>query len=202
MLTSSRQQHVLDFVEPFRVGSGKRPDASELAALDALIEELAREIAVPDLGHSIQSVGGMWECVFTTSRFVLDLDKIPGLRVSSVYQQVSVDRDGRAGDYFNIAEMSRGGRVRVVCGEHAAIRPSGVEPGQIEVQYQWFYFAIRVFRAYEGADALAKALRETRLRGEIRLPFRRSGWQKIVYVDSRLRIVRGSQGGLFVLVKR
>jgi hypothetical protein len=202
MLVSSHKQAVLEFVDSFRLGSGRSPRESDMRALDALIERLATESPAPALRNLFQQIAGFWECVFTTSRFVLDLDKLPGLTLSGVYQSVGIDADFRGGRYFNIAELTRGGKVKGVCGECAAIRPSHVDPGRIDVEYQWFYFAIRMISEYEGPRAVAAALESNRLRHRMRIPFHRYGWQSTLYLDDELRVVRGNQGGLFVLVRQ
>jgi hypothetical protein len=201
MLVSSPKQAVLEFVDSFRLGSGRSPHESDMRALDDLIERLTTESPAPALGKVFQQIAGFWECVFTSSRFVLDLDKLPGLTLSGVYQSVAID-DELSGHYFNIAELTRGGKVKSVCGEVADIRPSPVGPGRIDVEYQWFYFAMRIISEYEGPRAIAAALESNRLRRRMRIPFHRSGWQSILYLDNELRVVRGNQGGLFVLVRQ
>jgi hypothetical protein len=202
MLVTSPKQAVLEFVDPFRLGSRRRPHESDLRALDALIGRLATDNPTPGFWNVFQKTAGFWECVFTTSRFVLDLDKLPGLKLSGVYQSVAIDADLRGGHYFNIAELTRGGKVKGVCGEFAAIRPSQVDPGRIDVEYEWIYFAMRLISDYEGPRAVAVGLESNRLRHRMRIPFHRSGSQSILYLDDELRVVRGNQGGLFVLVKQ
>jgi hypothetical protein len=202
MLVSSHKQAVLEFVDSFRLGSRRSPRESDLRALDALIERLAADSPTPAFRNLFQQIPGFWECVFTTSRFVLDLDKLPGLTLSGVYQSVAIDADLRSGHYFNIAELTRGGKVKSVCGEFAAIRPSQVDPVRIDVEYQWIYFAMRMILEYEGPRAVAAGLESNRLRRRMRIPFHRSGWQSILYLDDELRVVRGNQGGLFVLVRQ
>lgn len=154
-----------------------------------------------NLAAAFSRMAGMWKCIFTTSRFVLGLDHLRIARLSAVHQNVVVHPGGKTGHYFNIAEMSRGGTVRAVCGEYASIQPSTTELSWLEVQYQWFYFAVRVFSSYEGHKSLSHALETGRLPSHIRLPFRKSGWQSIKYLDERLRIVCGNEGGIFVMVR-
>jgi hypothetical protein len=202
MLVSAPKQAVLEFVDPFRLGSGRRPRESDMRALDALIERLATHNPAPAFWNAFQQLAGFWECVFTTSRFVLDLDKLPGVKLSGVYQSVAIDADLRVGHYFNIAELTRGAKVKSVCGEFAAIRPSQFDPGRIDVEYEWIYFAMRLISEYEGPRAVAVGLESNRLRRRMRIPFHRSGWQSILYIDDELRVVRGNQGGLFVLVRQ
>jgi len=127
---------------------------------------------------------------------------LPGVKLSGVYQSVAIDADLRVGHYFNIAELTRGAKVKSVCGEFAAIRPSQVDPGRIDVEYEWIYFAMRLISDYEGPRAVAVGLESNRLRHRMRIPFHRSGSQSILYLDDELRVVRGNQGGLFVLVKQ
>jgi hypothetical protein len=197
----SAGQDLLHYLRPFRLGSGRLPTDGELKSIEVLVGDLQKRNPTPVLGAAFERVAGMWECVFTSSRFVLGLDHLPLVRVSAVYQNVTVHPDGKMGHYFNIAELSRGAAVRYVCGEYAKIRPSDSHPARMDVQYEWFYVGWRVSSPYEGHRAAADELEEGRLSRAFRLPFRACGWQSTVYLDDRLRVVNGSKGGLFVLVK-
>lgn len=199
MTVSSRKSELLACIEPFHAGSGCQPHAVEMKRLLALIHDL-EEQNPPNLEAGFSRIAGMWKCIFTTSRFVLGLDRIPAVQRSAIYQKVIVHADGKTGHYFNIAELSRGGMVRGACGEYASIQLSGAEPGRVDVQYHWFYFAFRVLSRYEGHESLSDGLETGHAPRLIRLPFHKAGWQSIAYLDDDLRIVRGSEGGLFVLV--
>jgi hypothetical protein len=196
----SKGQELLDYLRPFRIGSGRLPQSEEVMALRSLVSDLQKRNPTPVLGSAFERVAGTWECVFTTSRFVLGLDNLPFLRMSAVYQQVVVHPSRKTGHYFNIAELSRGNAVRCVCGEYASIRPSESHFTRLEVQYEWFYFGWRI-RRYEGHRMVAEQLKPGKPRNSVRLLFRVWGWQSTLYLDDDLRIVEGSKGGLFVLVK-
>jgi hypothetical protein len=195
-------QELLDYVQPFRIGSGRLPVDGELKAIESLAQELEKRNPTPVLEAAFERVAGMWECIFTTSRFVLGLDKFPFLRTSAVYQRVIVHPDGKTGHYFNIAELSHGNAVKCVCGEYAGIRPSEFHFTRMDVGYEWFYFGWRPQSAYEGYERVADELETGGLPTHVRLPFSACGWQTILYLDDDLRIIEGSKGGLFVLVKR
>ena len=200
MPDSFRRRELLTWLEPFHVGSGRQPAAEEMNQIRTLIRALATENPIPNVAAAFSRIAGMWKCIFTTSRFVLGLDHLRIVRLSAVYQNVVVHPGGKTGHYFNIAEMSRG-TVRTVCGEYASIQPSGTKPSRLDVQYQWFYLAVRVFSSYEGQESLSHALETDRVPRSIRLPFRKPGWQSIKYLDERLRIVCGNEGGMFVMVR-
>jgi hypothetical protein len=202
MLACSRRQALLDLIGPFQLGSGRKPRESDICTLNILLEHLALENPTPVLSTAFQQVAGLWKCVFTTSRFVLDLDRIPGLRLSGVYQVVSIDPNLNSGHYFNIAELARGEKVKCVCGEFASIRPSQFDRVSMDVEYRLFYCALRMRSEYEGHRTLAAELQCDRLRGSVRFPFRRCGFQSIVYLDDELRVVRGNEGGVFVLLRQ
>ena len=199
--TITLKQELLDSVKPYAFGTGRYPTPAALDDLERLIRQLERENPQPDLTQSFGSLEGMWRCLFTSSKYVLDLNKIPFVNLSAVYQRVTIDRAKNEGHYFNIAELSRGSAVKLACGEYAAIKPSAAAPAQVEVDYNYFYFAIRVLSDYEGKASLAAELENNQLPTSVCLPFRKSGWQSTVYLDHDLRIVYGNQGGLFVLVK-
>jgi hypothetical protein len=197
---SSGKSELLAYIQPFCVGTRHQPGIQEMKRVEALVDALQKENPTPDLRIGFSRVQGTWRCVFTTSRYVLGLDRLHLVRLSAVYQSVFVYPDGITGHYFNIAELSRGARVRAACGEYANVQLSDAVPGRLEVQYQWFYFAIRAWSRYEGHRTLSDHLETGAVRTCVRLPFHKVGWQSILYLDDDLRIVRGSEGGLFVLV--
>jgi PAP_fibrillin len=197
----SKGQELLNYLRPFRIGSGRQPQPGELKELESLIGDLEKRNPTPEIKTAFERVAGTWQCVFTTSRFVLGLDNLPFLRTSAVYQQVIVHAGKKTGHYFNIAELSRGHTVKYLCGEYAGIRPSEFHPTRLDVQYEWFYFGWRFWLPYEGHEVVADELETGQLPKHLRLPFHACGWQATLYLDDELRIVQGSQGGLFVLVK-
>jgi hypothetical protein len=194
-------QELLDYVRPFRIGSGRLPGDRELKTIESLVGGLEKRNPTPVLETAFERVAGTWECVFTTSRFVLGLDNFPFLRTSAVYQQVIVHPGKKTGHYFNIAELSRGNAVKCVCGERAGIRPSQSHPTRMDVGYEWFYFGWRLRSPYEGHGMVGDELEIGRLPRHVRLPFHACGWQASLYLDDEIRIVQGSKAGLFVLVK-
>ncbi len=195
------KEALLDFIRPFRIGSGRRPGPVERAHLERLLRELAEHHARPRLSESFGLLAGTWECLYTDSRYVLDLDKIPLLRLCRVFQEVHLDPSRRRGHYFNMGELSRAGAVRMVCGERARIEPSQREGDRLNVRYESFYSAFRPRAGYEGHVELARSLEENRCRRAIRLPFHKSGWQSVIYLDESTRVVRGNEGGIFVLAR-
>jgi hypothetical protein len=201
MPVTSKRTELLDFIEPFPVGSGRMPDSNGMEHLKTLIDNLTTENPAPNIGAAFPQLAGLWRCLFTNSRFVLGLNGVRIAQLSAVYQYVVIDAAERTGHYFNIAEMSRNNKVRAACGEYAMIRPSGSEPDRLEVEYQWFYTAIRIWSPYEGARCLAGRLETGHVPRKIRLTFHKTGWQRHVYIDEDMRIVYGSEGGIFVLVR-
>jgi hypothetical protein len=201
MPVSSARSELLAYLEPFHIGSGRQPDAREMERLQALIRDLTKENPLPDIETGFIRLAGLWRCIFTNSRFVLGLNRLGVARLSAVYQSVVIDPDGKAGHYFNIGEMSRADKVRGACGEYAKIHPSGAGPGRVDVHYQWFYAAFRVWSPYEGSRSLSDRLETGRVRRKIRLPFQKTGWQWNAYLDDGLRVVFGSEGGIFVLLR-
>lgn len=196
------KKELLDSVKPYAFGSARCPTPPELKEVEKLTRALGRENPHPALKESFGYLAGLWKCLFTSSRYVLDLNKIPLVNLSAVYQRVYINQAQNQGHYINIAELSRGPVVKLACGEYAAIKPSDAESNRVEVQYNYFYFAIRLLSAYEGCESLVSRLENKQLRNSVQLPFHKFGWQLTVYLDDDLRIVYGNNGGIFVLVKQ
>jgi hypothetical protein len=201
MSIAAANQELLDFVRPFGFGSGRCACARERRRIEDLVREHARRNPNPRLEDCFALLQGTWKCLFTDSRYVLGLDKMPGLNLSGVYQRIFVDSSRGEGHYFNVAELSRNGAVKLACGEYAHIHPSPSDPSRVDVRYEYFYFAQRLLTTYEGHEKLGTVLEANCLPGSLRLPFRRPGWQSTLYLDTQLRIVRGNEGGIFILEK-
>lgn len=197
----SMKQQLLDFVTPFSFGSERTLTHYDRNMLDELVRALVQQAPELDLTESFSLLEGTWTCVYTNSRYVLGLNKMPFVNLSGVYQKVYIEHDN-AGHYFNIGELSHSSSVRLACGEYAYIHASPTEPGRIDVQYRYFYFAMRLLSTYEGHENLASGLEVNRLRRSFRLPFNKSGWQTVVYLDNDMRIVYGNEGGVFILTKQ
>jgi hypothetical protein len=198
---ASRRSELLAYIEPYHVGTGRQPDSSGFDTLRALIRSLAEHNPNPEISAAFPQLAGLWRCLFSSSRFVLGLNKLRVAELSSVYQYVVIDPSGKTGYYFNIGEMSRSRNVCGACGEYAAMQPSDTEADRLQVQYQWFYAAFRVWSEYEGAKLLAARLGAGSVPNGIRVPFHKAGWQQNVYLDDEMRVVLGSEGGIFVLVR-
>src|SRR5215471_18321512 len=180
MPVESRTEELVAYLQPFRLGSGRMPGVPELRRIESLAVELEHENPTPNLKDASDRLAGMWECIFTSSRYVLGLDRIPFVHVSAAYQRIIIDPGGKTGHYFNVAELSRGRAVKCVCGEYASICPSEFDAFRLDVQYEWFYFGLRVSSAYEGHAALVEDLEAGDHRGYLRLPFHGRGWQSTV----------------------
>jgi hypothetical protein len=177
-LINEPAKELLDFIEPFEFGSGRAPTSQEMTRVDALVRALQPANPNPVLAQSFAMLEGMWRCRFTSSPYVSGLDRVPMLELSGVYQSVHLGLEPGSGHYFNIGELSRRGSVKLVCGERARINVSGAVKNQ-----------------------LAGRLESDRSASSVRLPFRKPGWQSILYLDPQLRVVCGNEGGLFVLTR-
>jgi len=201
MPMSSSKSELLSHLEAFHISTKRQPCSKEMERIQRLIRNLTETSPAPDLHKGLPCLAGLWKCIFTSSRFVLGLNRLRVAQLSDVYQYVAVETNGQSGHYFNIGEMSRGGKVRGACGEYALIRASSTERGQLHVEYKWFYTAFRVWLKYEGASRLAGSLEAGRVAWQIRLPFNKTGWQQTAYLDEDLRVVFGSEGGIFILIR-
>src|SRR5215467_14485387 len=101
MPITSKRSELLDYIEPFQVGSGRLPDSKGMEHLQTLIDNLTIENPAPDIGAAFPKLAGLWRCRFTNSRFVLGLNRLRVARLSAVYQHVVIDAAGRTGHYLN-----------------------------------------------------------------------------------------------------
>ncbi len=141
---------------------------------------------------------GDWRLLYTTSQGILGLDRIPLTDLGEVYQAIRGDR------VYNIAQtkslMGIEGIVAV------AARYEVSSDVRVQVKFERSILGLRSVMGYQSATAFIDAL-EAKSKFwaiDVPIPAREGsggGWLEVTYLDETLRISRGNQGSIFVLVK-
>lgn len=167
-------------------------------ALLGAIERLEDANPTPAPLQRPDLLDGDWRLLYTTSKDLLGLDRLPFIQPGQIYQCVrAADRQ-----IANIAEIVGvpflEGLVAVVASFEIA------SPKRANVRFERSVFGLQRFLKYEGAaafvDRLASGQKLPPLDFEIG-DRDRQGWLEITYLDTDLRIGRGNGGSIFVLSK-
>ncbi len=141
---------------------------------------------------------GDWRLLYTTSQGILGLDRIPLTDLGEVYQAIRGDR------VYNVAETrSLLGIEGVVA---VAARYEVASEVRVQVTFERSILGLRSVMGYRSATAFINALemKAKFLAIDVPIPAREGsggGWLEVTYLDETLRISRGNQGSIFVLVK-
>ncbi|MEO0946749.1 MAG: PAP/fibrillin family protein [Cyanobacteria bacterium J06641_5] len=172
-------------------------DADKVALLGA-IERLEDANPTPAPLQRPDLLDGDWRLLYTTSKELLGLDRVPLLQPGQIYQCVRAAEQ----QIVNIAEIVGvpflEGLVTVVASFEI------VSPKRANVRFARAVFGLQRLLQYEGAaglvDRIASGQKLPPL--DFDLGDRRSqGWLEITYLDADLRVGRGNQGSIFVLAK-
>jgi hypothetical protein len=141
---------------------------------------------------------GDWRLVYTNSQGILGLDRFPLFQLGEVYQ--SIRAEGLR--LYNVAEIRGLPLLSGIVSVAATFTP--VSEVRVAVRFERAIVGPQGWMGYQGpAGFIEKIERGERVWGlDAKLPVREAqGWLDITYLDGDLRIGRGNEGSLFVLVK-
>ncbi|QQE66348.1 fibrillin [Leptolyngbya sp. BL0902] len=144
---------------------------------------------------------GDWRLLYTTSRELLNLDRLPLASLGSIYQCIRL-QEGRI---YNVAEVAGPPLLSGLVAVAARLEP--VSDRRVNVRFERGVLGLQNRLNYQSPSQFIATLTTTRrfslLQG-IDFPIqaeRQSGWLEVTYLDDDLRISRGNQGSLFILRK-
>jgi hypothetical protein len=148
--------------------------------------------------EAIDLLVGDWRLVYTNSQGILGLDRFPLFQLGEVYQSIRA-----AGlRLYNVAEIRGLPLLSGIVSVAATFAP--VSEVRVAVRFERAIVGPRGWMGYQGpAGFIDKIERGDRFVGlDAKLPVKEAqGWLDITYLDGDLRIGRGNEGSLFVLVK-
>lgn len=169
-----------------------------VADLNQLITDLETQSPSPSPLDSPLLMGD-WRLLYTTSRGILGLDRIPLTELGEVYQAIRGDR------VYNVAETKSVLGIEGI----VAVAARYVRSGDVRVQvtFQRSILGLRAIMGYQSVTAFVDSLeaKSRVLAIDLPIPSRNGGapqgWLEVTYLDETLRISRGNEGSVFVLVK-
>jgi hypothetical protein len=179
---------------------GEKANLEQQRQILTLIESLEAANPTPAPTATPDLLSGNWRTLYTTSRDLLGLSALPGIRAGEIYQYVDAHRQ----QVFNIAEIES--RLPLTQGIFAIrARFQGVSPRRVEVTFEQFVIGWTWLINYRIDTFLPLLIERPQqipaLKIPVRQPPNRPSWLDITYLDPDLRIGRGSQGSVFVLEK-
>lgn len=170
-------------------------DKQFIRSLVAQLEECnpnPKPLEVPQL------LEGNWRLLYTTSRELLGLDKIPLFKLGAIYQCIRV-RDSKI---YNIAEISGLPLLEGIVSVAARFEPVGDR--RVNVRFDRAISGLQRLIGYQSPNSFIQKIEAGRkfVAIDFQITAREQrGWLDITYLDETMRIGRGNEGSIFVLDK-
>ena len=166
-----------------------------MAAIDRL--ELSNPNPRPvECPHLLE---GNWRLLYTTSRELLNIDRLPLAKLGNIYQCVRTQE----AKIYNIAELSGLPYLEAVVSVSAGFEAESST--RVQVKFERNITGFQRLIGYESPDRLISAIETGQTYKfkalDIQINTDRKGWLDITYLDNDLRIGRGNEGNVFVLTK-
>jgi PAP_fibrillin len=141
---------------------------------------------------------GNWRLLYTTSKDLLNLGRIPLWQLGQIYQCVRI----KDANIYNIAEVSGLPYLEGLISVCARFEP--VSERRVNVRFDRSIVGLQRLIGYESVSNFIEQIETgkkfTALDVKIENREQR-GWLDITYLDDNLRIGRGNEGSVFVLTK-
>ena len=172
-------------------------ETDRIRVLSAL-EQLEDHNPIPQTLEAKELLDGNWRLLYTTSKGILGLDRIPVLQLGQIYQCLRM-ADGKL---YNIAEIIGvpffEGLVSFIA------RFEIVSDRRINVKFERYIIGPQKLLGYRSPNQLIKDLEAGKKFFPLDLSIEsqeQQGWLDITYLDDDLRVGRGNEGNVFVLSK-
>ncbi len=170
-------------------------DKQAILAAIATLEDLN---PTPHPLESSHLLDGNWRLLYTTSKELLRLDKLPFYKLGQIYQCIRVENQR----VYNIAEIYGLPFLEGLIGVTANFEP--VSNRRIKVNFERSIIGLQSLIRYQSPNKFIQQIEASCKFTAIDFTVKsseRPGWLDITYIDNDLRIGRGNQGSVFVLVK-
>jgi PAP_fibrillin len=171
------------------------PQKQAILAAIANLEDLnptPRSVEATDL------LNGDWRLLYTTSKGILNLDRIPLCKLGQIYQCIRVETTS----VYNIAEVYGLPYAEGLVSVAAKFEP--VSERRVQVKFERSIIGLQRLIGYNSPRNFIQEIEAGKKFTGIDFPITdgtRQGWLDITYIDSDLRIGRGNEGNVFVLTK-
>ncbi|MBE7381857.1 MAG: PAP/fibrillin family protein [Leptolyngbya sp. SIO1E4] len=170
-------------------------------AIQILVARLEDRTPTPNPLAATAQLEGAWRLLYTTSRDLLGIDRIPTYRLGQIYQCIYLAEQR----IYNIAEVIGLPFLEGLVAVSAQFE--AVSQKRVTIAFNRGVFGLQRVLAYKTPQSFIQ-----KLQVEQKLPVwqgidfqinrdRQSGWLEVTYLDDDLRIGRGNQGSIFVLRK-
>ncbi|WP_414529021.1 PAP/fibrillin family protein [Nodularia chucula] len=177
---------------------GLLANAAQKQAILAAIANLEDFNPTPRPLEATHLLNGDWRLIYTSSKALLNLDRIPFAKLGQIYQCIRVNTSS----VYNIAEIYGLPYLEGLVSVAAKFEP--VSEKRVQVKFQRSILGLKRLIAYSSPATFIQEIEsgkkftafDTVINSD-----KQQGWLDITYIDEDLRIGRGNEGSVFVLSK-
>ncbi|HEY9800163.1 MAG TPA: PAP/fibrillin family protein [Leptolyngbyaceae cyanobacterium] len=169
----------------------KQSISEAIATLEGL-NPTARPVEAADL------LEGNWRLLYTTSKALLNLDRVPVYKLGQIYQCIRVETTS----VYNIAEIYGLPYLEGLVSVAAKFVP--VSERRVQVTFKRSIVGVQRLIGYSSPEDFIQQIEAGKKFTALDVPIKgdtQQGWLDITYLDQDLRIGRGNEGSVFVLSK-
>ncbi|MEH2288551.1 PAP/fibrillin family protein [Nostoc sp.] len=141
---------------------------------------------------------GNWRLLYTNSKALLNLDRLPLCKLGQIYQCIRVETTS----VYNIAEIYGLPYLEGLVSVAAKFEP--VSGRRVQVKFERSIIGLQRLIEYNSPVTFIQQIEAGRKFPGIDVAInsdKQQGWLDITYIDNDLRIGRGNEGSVFVLTK-
>lgn len=177
---------------------GLLTNSSEQQAILAAIANLEDFNPTPRPLAASNLLGGNWRLLYTTSKALLNIDRLPFCKLGQIYQCIRVESNS----VYNIAEIYGIPSLEGLVSVAAKFEP--VSQRRVQVKFQRSIIGLQSLIGYTSPENFIQQIESGQKFTAFDFPIQseqQQGWLDITYIDDDLRISRGNEGSVFVLTK-
>ncbi|MEH2249789.1 PAP/fibrillin family protein [Nostoc sp.] len=171
---------------------------SQKQAILAAIANLEDFNPTPHPVEANNLLDGNWRLLYTTSKALLNLDRLPLCKLGQIYQCIRVETTS----VYNIAEIYGLPYLEGLVSVAAKFEP--VSDRRVQVKFERSIIGLQRLIQYNSLVTFIQQIEAGRKFPGIDVAInsdKQQGWLDITYIDNDLRIGRGNEGSVFVLSK-
>ncbi|MGF1480799.1 MAG: PAP/fibrillin family protein [Cyanophyceae cyanobacterium] len=164
----------------------------------SIVEQLEDENPTPNPLEAKELLEGDWRLLYTTSRSLLGLDRVPLLQLGQIYQCIRT----ASTKVYNVAEIVGVPLLEGIVGVAARFEP--VSERRVNVRFERSIIGLQSLIKYRSPGDFVGQIEAGKKFAALDFGIEnrdQQGWLEVTYLDEDLRLGRGNEGNVFVLAK-
>jgi len=170
----------------------------ERQAILSAVAQLEDRNPTPHPVEALDRLNGNWRLLYTTSQELLQIDRLPFLKLGQIYQYIQAN----TAKIYNIAEVSGLPYLEGLVSVAARFEP--LSDRRVKVNFERGILGLQRLIDYRSPNDFIQQLETGKKFAAIDFNItnrEQKGWLDITYLDDDMRIGRGNEGNVFVLTK-